>query len=155
MSAESNPQPPSGEEITFKEAVQLVGRKPDNTERKDLITLWGFAKQAWRWCIDKEMERADAIEVHKKLGEQYKVVMGKKDEKEREKKEKEMEKTKEKMGKVEKEKEKEREKLEKEREKMEKKMEKGAEKEMERAKKKRDGAPQPTPSSPAGQSQHP
>jgi hypothetical protein len=78
MAAEN--QPPAIEEISFKEAVGLVGKKPDGSERKDLITDWGFGKKRWRWCIDVKMTLEDAIKIHQMLAEQVKVVADKKKE---------------------------------------------------------------------------
>ncbi len=78
------PQPPVIEEISFKDAIKLVGSKPDGSDRKDLITFWGFAKKNWRWCMDAKMSLEDAIALHAKLGEEVKVVVGKKQKKEKE-----------------------------------------------------------------------
>jgi len=66
------------QEVSFKEAVGLVGRKPNGAERKDLITLWGFTKKYWRWCIDVSIPLEKAIEIHRKLQEEIKTVGGKK-----------------------------------------------------------------------------
>lgn len=77
MSLES--EKPAVGESTFEEAVKLVGRKPSGSERKDLITLWGFAtKKSWRWCMDVSMTLEEAMEVHRKMAEEMKVVSEKK-----------------------------------------------------------------------------
>src|SRR5580658_8209967 len=63
--------------IAMTEAVDLVGAKPGNGERKDLITYWGFGKKTWRWCIDTKMTIDEAVKTHQVIGDEIKMVVGK------------------------------------------------------------------------------
>jgi hypothetical protein len=65
-------------EIPLSEAIELVGSKPSGSERKDLITYWGFGKKTWRWCIDTKMTLDEAIKTHQTIGDEIKMVVGKK-----------------------------------------------------------------------------
>jgi len=118
------------EEIPFSEAVELVGSKPGGSERKDLITYWGFGKKNWRWCLDIKMTLDEAIKTHQTIGDGIKVVVGKKGDAERAR-EKEEKKRREEMSKEEKQHEKE-EKEEKEQTRRREKEEKEQEKERKR-----------------------
>ena len=71
-------QEPAAEELSFNEAVKMVGRKPEGIERRDLVTLWGFERKNWRWCMDVGMTLEEAINVHRKLDEEYRIVTEKK-----------------------------------------------------------------------------
>jgi hypothetical protein len=64
--------------VTFEEAVKLVGRRPGGESRQDLIVLWGVTdRKKWQWCRDVEKKLPEAIEIHQKMGEEYRVVTDK------------------------------------------------------------------------------
>ncbi|MDA4123759.1 MAG: hypothetical protein OK456_11320 [Thaumarchaeota archaeon] len=68
-------QPASGMlEVTFAEAVKMVGREPGGEFRGDLIVCWGMPTRRWQWCRDREKRLSEAMEIHRKMGEEFRVV---------------------------------------------------------------------------------
>jgi hypothetical protein len=135
--SEENLQP-AVDIIAMAEAVELVGGKPGGSDRKDLITYWGFGKKTWRWCIDTKMTLDEAVKTHQIIGDQIKMVVGKKGsiektrEKELKRRKQEMAKAKKKHEKEEKEQTRNRDKEEKEKVKEDKEKEKERKEEEEK-----------------------
>lgn len=61
-------------EITFEDAVNLVGRAPDSQERNDLVVDYGMVKPLWRWSRDNDVTLEQATVVHEKLGRKFMTV---------------------------------------------------------------------------------